>query len=40
MGDTQAHQNDQNSTINGIFGGSLQTGYFIISKFTLKKMVF
>ena len=35
------HQAESNSTISGIFGpGGLQTGYFVLSTFTLKKMVF
>ena len=40
MGDVPLNQGEHNSTISGIFGGSLQTGYFIMSKYTLKKMVF
>ena len=33
-------QGEQNSTINGIFSGNLQTGYFILSRFTLRRLVF
>ena len=40
MGDNAANQGESNSTISGIFGQGLQTGYFILSTFTLNRMVF
>lgn len=40
MSESHNAQSESNSTINSIFPGNLQVGYFMMSRFTLKRMVF